>query len=332
MIDQTPTGRRNLRRMTDETARPRHLVPVSTPPDHDGDLCGSRHEVAVEALGVGVRYGKRSALKECALRIPSGSVVAVVGRNGAGKTTLLQLLAGLRRPTSGSVTVLGESTWPARPDLLARVGFVGQDIPLYRGLRVPELLRLGRRLNPGWDENYALERLRDRAVPFDVKIGKLSGGQQTQVALVMALAKRPELLILDEPLADLDPVARREVMGTLMIDLAERDVTVVLSSHSLSDLTRACDWLVLLESGRIRLANSMDNLLAGHQLLTGPVELADKLTGRHTVVSLHRGDRQAILLIEGDDPAVRLDPRWDVRQPTVEDLVFAYMGMGPGTS
>ena len=330
MTDQTPMARRHPRRMTDQTSRPRHLTPVSSEPDPDDPPGVS--QVAVEAVGAGVRYGKHQALVDCSLRIPSGSVVAVVGRNGAGKTTLLELLAGLRRPSSGAVTVLGEPAWPATPGLLARVGFVGQDIPLYRGLRVPDLLKLGQRLNGGWDEKYAVERLRDRAVPFDVKIGKLSGGQQTQVALVMALAKRPDLLILDEPLADLDPVARREVMGTLMIDLAERNVTVVLSSHSLSDLTRACDWLVLVESGRVRLANSIDSLLAGHQLLTGPVELADRMVGRHTGVSLHRGDRQAILLVDGDDPALRHDPRWDVRQPTVEDLVFAYMAMGPGTS
>ena len=188
-----------------------------------------------------------------------------------------------------------------------------------------DLLRFGRRMNPSWDEPYAVDRLRDRDIPLDAKVGKLSGGQRTQVALVMALAKRPALLLLDEPLSDLDPVARREVMGTLMVDLAERNVTVMLSSHSLSDLARACDWLVLVDSAHLRLAASIEELLTGHQLLIGPIELADRVAARLPVVSEFRGDRQAILLVEGDDATVRLDPRWTIRQPTIEDLVFAYM-------
>lgn len=329
MTNQGPTARR--RPPPGSRSGPRHLVPVSSGSDieHIPEIPAAP---AVETVGAGVRYGKRWALSDCSLQIPVGSVVAVVGRNGAGKTTLLELLAGLQRPHAGSITVLGQRVWPAAPDLLARVGFVGQDTALYRGLRVPDLLRLGRRLNPGWDQEYAASRLRDRGVPFEVKYGKLSGGQQTQVALVMALAKRPDLLLLDEPLADLDPLARREVMGTLMVDLAERNVTVVLSSHSLTELTRVCDWLILVDSGRVRLASSIDELLAGHQLLTGPVELADRMVDRGAVISLHRGGRQAILLVRGEDPAVRLDPRWEVRQPTVEDLVFAYLAAQPGAS
>ena len=313
--------------MTAQPRRTRHLLPVPSEPAPVGtSVPDSADEVvAVETNGAGARYGGRWALSGCSLRIPQGSVVAVVGRNGAGKSTLLQMLAGLRRPDAGSVTVLGQRTWPARAEMLARVGFVAQHKPLYGGLRVADLLTIGRRMNPSWDQAYAIERLRDRAIPFDVKVGKLSGGQRTQIALVMALAKRPSLLLLDEPLSDLDPVARREVMGALMVDLAERNVTVVLSSHSLSDLTRACDWLVLVDAGRLQLADSIDALLAGHQLLIGPTELADRVATRLRVVSEFRGDRQAILLVQGDDPAVHMDPRWTVRQPTVEDLAFAYM-------
>ena len=238
---------------------------------------------------------------------------------------MLHMLAGLQRPTTGAVTVLGESSWPARASLLARIAFVAQDKALYGGLRVSDLLRMGQRLNPRWDQQYAVDRLHDRSVPFDVKIGKMSGGQRTQVALAMALAKRPSLLLLDEPLAALDPVARREVMGTLMADMAERDVTVVLSSHSLADLTRACDWLVLVDSARVQLAEPIDVLLAHHQLLIGPVQDADRVAKRSSVIVAHRGERQAILLVKGDHPAMNLDPRWTVQQPNVEDLVFAYM-------
>lgn len=328
MTHQLPKARRGSTRRVVQQSQARHLVSVSVETDSDSRRSSARG-FAVEAVGVGVRYGTNLALTDCSLRIPLGSVVAVVGRNGAGKSTLLHLLAGLQRPDRGSVVVLGEPAWPATSSLLGRVGFVGQDKPLYGGLRVSDLLRMGRRLNPGWDGRYAVERLRGRGVPFDRKIGNLSRGQQTQVAMAMALAKRPELLLLDKPLRDLDPVARREVMGTLMIDLAERDVTVLLSSHSLTDLGRVCDWLVVVEAGRVRLADSIDNLLAGHQLITGPVELADRLSVGCTVVSAHRGERQAILLVDRDGRK-SWDPRWDVQQPTLEDLVFAYMGAGPG--
>jgi len=303
----------------------RHLFAVGAEPDtqpaaFDGPT------PAIEAAGLGKRYGERWVLQDCTIRVPTGSVVALVGQNGAGKSTLLHLLVGLCRPSSGSVTVLGRSVWPAAADLLAQIGFVGQDKPLYRGLSVAGMLRMASRMNPGWDQRYALDRLRDRGIPLDSRISKLSGGQRTQVAMVLALAKRPRLLVLDEPLADLDPLARREVMGALMADLAEREVTVVLSSHVLSDLARVCDWLVIIDSGRVQLADSIDVLLSEHRRVIGPVELADGLTTRVPVITQQRGERQAVLLIRPGTAELMLDPRWQVAEPPLEDLVLAYLG------
>jgi ABC-2 type transport system ATP-binding protein len=317
--------------MTEPARRARHLSvvhPGTDPVDLEeaAPLAGVPAEVpAVETVSAGMRYGDRWALRDCSLSIPQGSVVAVVGRNGAGKTTLLQMIVGLTRPGAGVVRIAGRPSWPAGADLLSRIGFVAQDKPLYRSLRVADMIRLGGRLNPQWDHQYAISRLADRDVPLRARIGKLSGGQRTQVALVMALAKRPSLLVLDEPLSDLDPLARREVLGALMVDLAERDVTVVLSSHVLADLTRVCDWLVVIDSAMVRLSDPIDVLLAGHRQLVGPTELVENIRRRYEVVSESSTGRQAVLLVRGEVKDLVADGRWDVRMPTLEDLVFAHM-------
>src|SRR5262245_41772091 len=185
---------------------------------------------AVVATGLGKRYRGRWGLRDCTLEIPKGRVVALVGPNGAGKTTLLHLATGILRPSAGSVSVLG-STPGADATLLSRVGFVAQDVPLYRNLSVADTLEFGRRLNSRWDQSLAVERLERLGIPLRDRVGELSGGQRAQVALALALGKRPELLLLDEPLASLDPLARREFLQVLMEGVAEHGLTVVLSSH-----------------------------------------------------------------------------------------------------
>ena len=290
-----------------------------------GDVLADDTVVALETRDAGMTYGGRWALQNCSLRIPQGSVVAVVGKNGAGKTTLLQMLVGLCRPSAGTVTVYGRPSWPADAEMLAQVGFVAQEKPLYRGLRVSDLLRLGARLNPQWDMDYATTRLTQRGVPPNVRIGRLSGGQRTQVALVMALAKRPSVLVLDEPLSDLDPLARLEVLGALMEDLAERDVTVVLSSHVLSDLRRVCDWLVVIDSARVRLSEPIDTLITEHRQLRGPSDLAAGIRSRFEIVAEKLTGRQASMLIRPGTGNLIVDPAWEVREPELEELVFAYM-------
>src|SRR5207248_7052540 len=236
-------------------------------PRFDG---GERGVSAIlEAAGLGKRYGDQWALRDCSLELPAGRVAALVGPNGAGKTTLLHLAVGLLAPTSGRIELFGA---PPRRDraVLERVGFVAQDTPLYHGFKDEEMLTLGRRLNRRWDAGWADERLHGLGIPLGKQVGALSGGQRAQVALALALAKRPELLLLDEPVASLDPLARREFLQALMDAVAETGVTVVLSSHLIADLERVCDFLVLLRQAEVRLADDIETILARHRLLIGP--------------------------------------------------------------
>jgi ABC-2 type transport system ATP-binding protein len=277
---------------------------------------------ALTTTGLGKKYRRNWALKDCSLAVPEGRVVALVGPNGAGKTTLLHLVVGLLAADQGDVTVLGSPAGTV--ETLPRVAFLPQDKPLYDGFSVAEMLRFGERMNPGWDQDAAIRRLAALDIPLDRKVGKLSGGQQAQVALTVALAKRPELLVLDEPLANLDPLARHEVMRGLMAAVAESGMTVMLSSHVVSDLVDTCDWLVVLNGGRVQVSGDIEDLLAGHRLLTGPVELADGVAARVDVVDDERTDRQATLLVRTDGrPA--LDPRWTDRGVNLEEMVLAYL-------
>jgi ABC-2 type transport system ATP-binding protein len=275
------------------------------------------------ATGLGKRYRRTWALKDCSLSIPAGRVVALVGPNGAGKTTLLHLAVGLLSPNQGSVAVLGTPAGAA--ETLPRVAFLAQDKPLYDGFSVADMLRFGAHMNPRWDQGHAEERLADLEIPLGRKVGKLSGGQQAQIALTVALAKRPDLLVLDEPLANLDPLARHEVMRGLMTAVADTGMTVVLSSHVVSDLENTCDWLVVLNRGRVQVSGDIEDLLAGHRLLTGPAEQADGVAARLSVVDDSRTDRQATLLANtGSAPPV-LDPKWTTRGVNLEELVLAYL-------
>jgi ABC-2 type transport system ATP-binding protein len=279
---------------------------------------------AIEAAGVGFRYGRgrRWALHDCTVSIPCERVVGLVGPNGAGKTTLLQLAVGLLGPTTGTISVLGRPA-PRSAEQLARVGFVGQDKPLYKSFRVEEMLDFGRWLNPSWDQRLAAERLRRLRIPLDQRIGGLSGGQQAQVALAVALGKRPELLLLDEPVANLDPLARREFLASVMEDVAESAMTVVLSSHLVADLERISDYLLLLAAGSVQLAGDTENIINAHAVLVGPRELASSVQANHAVVLASYADRQATLLVRMAGPA--LNPAWVCRPPTLEELVLAYM-------
>ncbi|MER7506595.1 ABC transporter ATP-binding protein [Nonomuraea pusilla] len=276
----------------------------------------------LQAQGLGKKYGKRWALRECTVEIPAGRVVGLVGPNGAGKTTLLKLAAGQLQPTAGAITVLGGR--PAgTPAQLGRVGFVAQDTPVYAGLTVADHLRLGARLNPRWDAAVARERVARLGLVPSHRAGRLSGGQRAQLALTLGLAKRPELLILDEPVASLDPLARREFMQALMEATAEHELTVLLSSHLVSDLERVCDFLVVLVDSRVQVAGETDRLLATHHRLTGPRRDPDRLPADQHVVSARHTDRQSTFVVRTDAPIH--DPAWTVTQLGLEDLVLAYM-------
>ena len=221
---------------------------------------------AVAAVGLTKRYGRTTALDDCDLEVPIGRVVGLVGPNGAGKSTLLRMCCGLTRPTAGTLTVLGGRPGARR----AKVGFVAQQTPVYTGLTVAEHLRMGERLNPRWDGELALRRLTRAGLDPRARAGGLSGGQRAQLALTVAAAKRPELLILDEPAAALDPLARDDFLGDLRTAVAELGATAILSSHLLSDVARACDHLIVLAGARVALAGGVRELLAGHRWVTGP--------------------------------------------------------------
>ncbi|RSN02072.1 ABC transporter ATP-binding protein [Nonomuraea sp. WAC 01424] len=276
----------------------------------------------LQAQGLGRKYGKHWALRECTIDIPAGHVVGLVGPNGAGKTTLLKLTSGQLEPTAGGITVLGGR--PAGgPAQLARVGFVAQDTPVYAGLTVADHLRLGARLNPRWDATMARDRIAQLGLDPAQRAGKLSGGQRAQLALTLGLAKRPELLILDEPVASLDPLARREFLQGLMEATVEHEFSVVLSSHLVSDLERVCDFLIVLVDSRVQVAGEVDQLLATHHRLTGPRRDPDRLPADQHVVCARHTDRQSTYVIRTDAPIH--DPAWTVTQLGLEDLVLAYM-------
>ena len=278
---------------------------------------------ALHAEGLGKRYGRRWALAGCDLDVPAGHVVGLVGPNGAGKSTLLGLAAGHLTPSAGSLTVLGERPGTS-PAALARVGFVAQGTPTYAGLSVADHLRLGARLNPRWDGELADARVAQLGLDPRRRAGKLSGGERAQLALTLGLATRPELLLLDEPVAALDPLARRRFLQGLMEAVAEQELTVVLSSHLVSDLERVCDRLVVLVGGRVLLAGDVDDLLATHHRLTGPRRDPLRLPGDQHVVAARHAGRQTTVVVRTDGPV--LDPAWTVTALGLEDLVLAYLG------
>ena len=280
--------------------------------------------LALSCDALGKRYGSRWALSDCTLEIPSGTVTALVGPNGAGKTTLLQLAVGLSKPTAGDVRVLGHSPRREAAAILPRIGFLAQEHPLYAGFTIAETMKLGRKLNPTWDEGLAHDRIQSLDLPLRQKVGKLSGGQQAQVALTLALAKRPELLLLDEPVASLDPLARREFLQAVMEAVAETGMTVVLSSHIVADLERVCDHLVILSSARVQLAGPIEAIVASHRLLTGPRTDPAAVARVHDVIRASHTERQTTLLVRANGHVY--DSSWQQYEVDLEEIVLAYLG------
>jgi ABC-2 type transport system ATP-binding protein len=276
----------------------------------------------IETSGLGKQYGSTWALHECTLAIPAGHVAALIGPNGAGKTTLLNLAVGLAEPTAGAVTVLGGKPAGSRA-ALDGIAFVAQDTPLYKNLSAADMLHLTRNLNRRFDQRYAQDRLAELGIPLNRKAGKLSGGQQAQLALTVALARRPRLLVLDEPVAMLDPVARHDFMATVLATAADDGMSVVLSSHVLAELERVADYLILLSQGRVQVAGELDDLLASHRMLTGPAAEASQFADR-PVVHVRRGAAQAHLLVRAtaDDP---VPPGWEAHPVGLEELTLAYL-------
>jgi ABC-2 type transport system ATP-binding protein len=277
----------------------------------------------LRADGLGKRYGATWALRDCSLELPEGRVAALIGPNGAGKTTLLSLVMGLTDPTQGSVATDGHPAGSS--EALARVAFMGQDHPLYKRFTVADLLRLGRSMNRDFDTRWAAARLDDLGIPRGRTAGKLSGGQQTQVALTLAMAKRARLLLLDEPLASLDPVARRECTAALMARVAETGCTVVFSSHVVAELERVCDHLIVISDSTLQVSSETDVLLATHGRLIGPGE-AEPPAGVDAVLERTDSGAQTVLLARLRHPVA--DPRWESRPVTIEDIALGYLTSG----
>jgi ABC-2 type transport system ATP-binding protein len=285
---------------------------------------------ALYAEGLGRRYGSEWALRDCELSIPPGSLTALVGPNGAGKTTLLQLAVGLIEPTTGTIGVLGHDPRREPLSVLPRVGFVAQDHPLPRRFTIAETLRAGRALNPSWDDELARRRVEELGLSLRQRVGTLSGGQHAQVALTLALAKQPQMLLLDEPVASLDPLARREFLGGVVRAVTERRITVVLSSHIVTDLERICDQLIILANGRTQLVGPIEEILASHRLLTGPRTDAAAVARVHQVVRESHTERQTTLFVRANGHVY--DAHWKLHQVDLEEIVLAYLGQTASAS
>ncbi len=299
------------------------------------DLTYQPDRTAVEAVGLGYKHWRGWALRDCSFRLPSGRVCGLVGPNGAGKSTLLALAAGLRRPTEGRIELLGHG--PADPAVRPRVGYLAQDKPLYPYLTVRETLRVGRELNPGhWDQATAERVLGEGKVPYGRRVATLSGGQRTRVALALVFAKRPEILLLDEPMSDLDPLVQHEMTAALMAAAAEHSTTVVMSSHVLASLDGVCDYLLLIAGGRVRLAGEVEDLLATHHLVVGRTgagreDAGGDAAGRgpgaaelapHTVIESRTTGRQLTALVRSEGPVTG---PWEAVEPTLEELLLGYL-------
>ena len=279
---------------------------------------------AVQTIALGKRYGRTWALRDCSLTLPAGRVAALVGPNGAGKTTLLQLITGLNDSTTGDVRIFGWSPREQPTMVLLRLGFLAQERPLFNGFTVGEMLTMGRKLNPRWDDSLARTRLSRLDIPHNRKVGRLSGGQQAQVALVMALAKRPEMLLLDEPVAALDPLARREFLQALLEATVDDGLTVLLSSHIIGDLERVCDYLIILSASRVILAGDIEHVVQRHKLLVGPRQETEAIAHLHNVVQATYTERQTTLMVRTNGHI--WDPSWQVHAVSLEEIVLAYLG------
>src|ERR1700689_1291962 len=277
---------------------------------------------ALHATDLGKRYGRKWALSNCSLDIPTGHVVGLVGPNGAGKTTLLHLAVGLLTPSSGTIDVLGEV--PATSaEQLGHIGFVAQNTPVYENLSIETHLAMGAALNPSWDAQLARQRMHDLALDPSQHAGDLSGGQRAQLALTLAIAKRPSILLLDEPVAALDPLARREFLATLMEVVADSEVSVILSSHLVADLERVCDYLVVLAAARVQANGEIEDLLASHHRLVGTRRDLDTLPASAHVIEVSHTERQTTAVVARDDPI--LVRTWGAGPLHLEALVLAYM-------
>ena len=277
---------------------------------------------AIQTKTLGKRYGSFWALENCNITVPYGSVSALVGPNGAGKSTLLKLLTGLSSASTGESEVLGKV--PTQHEaFLSDIGYLAQEIPLYKYLNSADHIKMGKHLNKSFDEKFITSRLQDLGIPLDRPVGKLSGGQRAQLALALALAKKPKLLLLDEPVAALDPLARHDFLSSLTQAVADDDLTVVMSSHLLADLERVSDHVMVLASGKTQLCDNIESVLEEHRILVGPRSSGTN-HGLNIIHETHTA-KQSTLLVRLEK-AAKAPKGWQVHEPNIEEIILAYMG------
>lgn len=282
----------------------------------------------IQTKDLGKRYGSFWALENCQISVPEGSVSALVGPNGAGKSTLLNLLIGLSNSSAGESRVLGK-TPRQNEDFLADIGYLAQDIPLYKSFNANDHISMGEHLNRRFDNDYMRKRLQELDIPLDRPVGKLSGGQRAQVALALALAKKPKLLLLDEPVAALDPLARHDFLSSLSQAVADGGLTVVMSSHLLADLERVSDHVIVLAAGKTQLCDDIETVLKGHKILVGPRSDLKELGDGISVIHQTQTAKQTTLLVRVDGKK-KLPPGWHQHEPNIEEIILAYMGQKEG--
>lgn len=283
----------------------------------------SDRTAAVQTNDLGKQYGAAWALRQCTIEVPAGSITALVGPNGAGKSTLLKLLTGLSQPSEGESLILGQHPTQTA-SYLADIGYLAQEIPLYATFTAEDYMAMGAHLNPRWDGEFMKQHLKALRIPLNRPVGTLSGGQRAQVALALVLAKKPKLLLLDEPVAALDPLARRDFLSALAQAVADGGLTVIMSSHLLADLELVCDHLIIVRSGEIQLCDDIEHAAATHRLLVGPRSSASP--DGCTIIRETHTARQSTLLVHINDRAKFNHAGWHVNEPTIEDIVLAYMG------
>lgn len=282
---------------------------------------------ALEALAVGKRYRRRGpwALTDVGLAIPCGTITALVGPNGAGKSTLLRSFLGFERLTRGAVRVMGIDPAKDRKRAIRMVGYVSQSGGLYRGLSVDDHLTLAATLRPGFDRAIAAGRLEQLGIGLGRRAGELSGGQQAHVTLSIALGTRAPVLVLDEPLASLDPLARHDFLNVLVSEVRGRGTTVLLSSHIVSDVESVCDAVVVLATGRVTLHSPIDVALATHRVVARGAGAAAEWAAGTLVASYGRPGGGTIDLLRSTDLALP--------SPTLEELVMGYLAAArPGST
>jgi len=288
-------------------------------------------DLVIETESLTKRFRRRTALSDCSLQVPRGRVAALVGPNGSGKTTLLRLLAGLSRPTEGRISVLGQEMSTSRAALRARVGYLDQDRPLYPWWRVSEMLEFGRRINPSWDSEFAARHLVSLEIDLKSRVRDLSGGQRAQVALAVCFAKRPELVLLDEPAAALDPVARQDLLQNIAELFAENEASVLMATHAIDDVAAICDYLIILSKSRIVLSEELDYVLESHRFLSRGLDDGVDVPRGATVIQERRSTREITYLVRLAMPLER--DGWRIERPSINDIVIGYLREGrPGPS